>query len=230
MQSIEQRLSIHQSRQSVPSPKKTSSRAVLGLSSILSQRSDNTQVRSDPVTSKLAIYARSSLSSRRRRKNRQSQTITSVSFFEPDSTVHVENTPPPPPPPAMTATPERRSRPSRRQVLRVDAQDGPWTVSVAENPHQPSSFTLYVKSECPVSLRKFPKTCSVAPSCYVVPVLGSHFPFHFNYEAALTGGPRESDPVRVPKFFPSPHFPNISFLVAMLSLLRLYFFPFLVPF
>ena len=148
MQSIEQRLSIQQSRQSALSPKKRSSRAVLGLSNILLQRSVNTQVRSDTAPSKPPIYARSSLSSRRRRKTRDSQSIISLSFFEPDSTVHVENTPPSTPPPPMTATPERRSRPSRRQVLRVDAQDGPWTVSVAENPHQPSSYTLYVKSEC----------------------------------------------------------------------------------
>ncbi|KAH8987732.1 kinase-like protein [Lactarius hatsudake] len=46
----------------------------------------------------------------------------------------------------MTATQERQTRPPRRQVLRVDAQDGPWTVSVAENPHHPSSYTLYVKT------------------------------------------------------------------------------------
>ncbi|KAH9988915.1 hypothetical protein BJV77DRAFT_1061334 [Russula vinacea] len=46
----------------------------------------------------------------------------------------------------MTAAQERQPRPARRQVLRVDAQDGPWTVSVAENHHRPSSYTLYVKT------------------------------------------------------------------------------------
>lgn len=69
--------------------------------------------------------------------------VTTLSFFEPDTTVHVENTPPSP---VMTATQERQARAPRRQVLRVDAQDGPWTVSVAENPHHPSSYTLYVKT------------------------------------------------------------------------------------
>lgn len=49
----------------------------------------------------------------------------------------------------MTTNRERRPQPARRQVLRVDAQDGPWTVSVAENHHRPSSYTLYIKSECP---------------------------------------------------------------------------------
>ncbi|THH18633.1 hypothetical protein EW146_g2400 [Bondarzewia mesenterica] len=37
-------------------------------------------------------------------------------------------------------------RPARRPVLRMDAQDGPWTVSVAENPHDPASYSLYVKT------------------------------------------------------------------------------------
>jgi hypothetical protein len=180
MQSIEQRLSIQQSRQSALSPKKRSSRAVLGLSNILLQRSVNTQVRSDTAPLKPPIYARSSLSSQRRRKTRDSQSITSLSFFESDSTVHVENTPLSTPLPAMTATPERRSRPSRRQVLRVDAQDGPWTVSVAENPHHPSSYTLYVKSEClSYSLRNFPKKKKesfgwVAPTSFVSNPFWSH--------------------------------------------------------
>ena len=150
MQSTEQRLLIQPTRQPIPSRKKTSTRVVLGLSNILLQRTDHTQLRSDPIPSKPPIYARSLSTRRRRRKSRESQSIISLSFFEPDSTVHVENVPPPPSPQVMTATPERRSRPSRRQVLRVDAQDGPWTVSVAENPHHQSSYTLYVKSECPI--------------------------------------------------------------------------------
>ena len=47
----------------------------------------------------------------------------------------------------MITTQERQHRAPRRQVLRVDAQDDPWTVSVAEIPHHPSSYTLYVKSK-----------------------------------------------------------------------------------
>ncbi|KAF8496449.1 hypothetical protein F5888DRAFT_387239 [Russula emetica] len=88
-----------------------------------------------------------------------------------DSTIHVENTPPGPSPSifARTATQERPSRPARRQVLRVDAQDGPWTVSVAENPHPPSSYTLYVKSECSFTneLSEVLFVCRDAPSCRV---------------------------------------------------------------
>ena len=47
----------------------------------------------------------------------------------------------------MTATQERQPWPPRTQVLRVDSQDGPWTVGVAEIPHRWSSNTSYVKSK-----------------------------------------------------------------------------------
>ena len=146
---LDQSLSLQPSPQSVPSsPKKRRSpRAVLGLSNFLLQRPNNIQLISDVAPPKPPASTRSSSSSARRpRKSRgESKSITTLSFFEPDSTVHVENTPPSP---VMTATQERQPRPPRRQVLRVDAQDGPWTVSVAENPHRPSSYTLYVKSKC----------------------------------------------------------------------------------
>ncbi|KAH9070725.1 hypothetical protein EDB83DRAFT_2221807 [Lactarius deliciosus] len=144
---LDQSLSLQPSPPSVPSsPKKRrTSRAVLGLSNLLLQRPSNIPVGSDVALPKPPASTRSSSSStRRRRKPRgASKSITTLSFFEPDSTVHVENTPPSP---LMTATQERQTRPPRRQVLRVDAQDGPWTVSVAENPHHPSSYTLYVKT------------------------------------------------------------------------------------
>lgn len=38
-------------------------------------------------------------------------------------------------------------RPSQRRPFRIDGQDGPWTISVAETPHDASSYSLYVKSE-----------------------------------------------------------------------------------
>ncbi|KAH9041357.1 hypothetical protein EDB85DRAFT_1858091 [Lactarius pseudohatsudake] len=144
---LDQSLSPQPSPPSAPSsPKRRrTSRAVLGLSNLLLQRSSNIPVGSDVALPKPPASTRSNSSStRRRRKPRgESKSITTLSFFEPDSTVHVENTPPSP---LMTATQERQTRPPRRQVLRVDAQDGPWTVSVAENPHHPSSYTLYVKT------------------------------------------------------------------------------------
>lgn len=36
---------------------------------------------------------------------------------------------------------------SRRPPVRMDAQDGPWSVSVAETPHDVHSYSLYIKSE-----------------------------------------------------------------------------------
>jgi serum/glucocorticoid-regulated kinase 2 len=143
-------LSPQPSPRSLPSSprKRRSPRAVLGLSNLLLQRTSNIQLISEvplPKPPPPASIRSSSSSTRRRRKPRgELASVTTLSFFEPDTTVHVENTPPSP---VMTATQERQARAPRRQVLRVDAQDGPWTVSVAENPHHPSSYTLYVKSE-----------------------------------------------------------------------------------
>ena len=37
--------------------------------------------------------------------------------------------------------------PRSRMPFRVDGQDGPWTISVAETPHDASSYSLYVKSK-----------------------------------------------------------------------------------
>ncbi|KAH8993953.1 hypothetical protein EDB92DRAFT_1978112 [Lactarius akahatsu] len=128
---LDQSLSLQPSPPSVPSsPKKRrTSRAVLGLSNLLLQRPSNIPVGSDVALPKPPASTRSNSSStRRRRKPRgESKSITTLSFFEPDSTVHVENTPPSP---LMTATQERQTRPPRRQVLRVDAQDGPWTAAL----------------------------------------------------------------------------------------------------
>lgn len=162
--------------------KKRSTRTVLGLSNILLQRPDNTQVRSRPTPTKPPVFARTSLSPRRRRKPRaEIQNINTLSFFESDSTVHVENETPSLTP-SMTATRERQSRPARRQVLRVDAQDGPWTVSVAENPHHASSYTLYVKSEYPFAME-----LSENSVVFLRPVLVSHFPFHFTVWGGTLG-------------------------------------------
>ncbi|KAF8267389.1 hypothetical protein EI94DRAFT_1801728 [Lactarius quietus] len=147
---LDQSFSLHPSPRSLPSsPKKRRSpRAVLGLSNFLLQRPSNIQVIADVAPPKPPASSRSSSSSTRRRCNPRGDLkgVTTLSFFEPDTTVHVENNPPSP---VMTATQqERQPRNPRRQVLRVDAQDGPWTVSVAENPHHPSSssYTLYVKT------------------------------------------------------------------------------------
>jgi hypothetical protein len=171
MPNIDQSFSLLPSRRSLSPSKKTGPRTVLGFSNILFHRPDNSPVPPQPALSKPPVAARRSLSTRRRRNPRtETQNINTLSFLEFDSTIHIENTPPSPSISAMTATQERQPRPARRQVLRVDAQDGPWTVSVAENPHRPSSYTLYVKSECPFikELSEAFFVCRDAPSCWGV--------------------------------------------------------------
>ncbi len=186
MPNIDQGFSLLPSRRSLSPSKKTAPRTVLSISNILFQRSDNSPVRSHPAVTKPPVAARRSLSTRRRRNPRtETQNINTLSFLEFDSTIHVENTPPSPPIAVMTAAQERQPRPARRQVLRVDAQDGPWTVSVAENPHRPhrpSSYTLYVKSECPIPYGTFRKFLFVA---ILRPVGMSHFPFHLTWVDSL---------------------------------------------
>jgi hypothetical protein len=55
-----------------------------------------------------------------------------------------------------TTDPQRRQiLPSRRCTLPVAAEDGPWIVTVAENPHDPSSYTLYVRSAYLLALEIF---------------------------------------------------------------------------
>jgi hypothetical protein len=39
------------------------------------------------------------------------------------------------------------TRPVRRPPVRIDAQEGPWSVSVAETPHDAHSYSIYIKSE-----------------------------------------------------------------------------------
>jgi hypothetical protein len=184
MPNIDQGFSLLPSRRSLSPSKKTGPRTVLGISNILFHRPDNSPLRSQPALPKPPVAARRSLSTRRRRNPRaDTQNINTLSFLEFDSTIHVENTPPSPSISSMTASQERQARPARRQVLRVDAQDGPWTVSVAENHHRPSSFTLYVKSEC-----TFTKELSGVFFCLSrcsVPVGVSHFPFHLMWDGSL---------------------------------------------
>jgi hypothetical protein len=38
---------------------------------------------------------------------------------------------------------------SRRNPLRMDTQDGPWSISVAESPNDPTTYSIYIKSESP---------------------------------------------------------------------------------
>lgn len=54
---------------------------------------------------------------------------------------------------SMKSVDAAHTRPIRRPPVRIDAQEGPWSVSVAETPHDAHSYSIYIKSEsssCPL--------------------------------------------------------------------------------
>jgi serum/glucocorticoid-regulated kinase 2 len=86
--------------------------------------------------------------SRRRKHRVQQSSATDVEFFETTAPgshnadsfepfIVVEN---------MKRFDPSQPRYNRRPPVRMDNQDGPWSVSVAETPHDPQSYSLYVKS------------------------------------------------------------------------------------
>ncbi|KAI0066631.1 hypothetical protein BV25DRAFT_1412135 [Artomyces pyxidatus] len=114
-------------------------RTVLGLSNLSQDADDLDSQFAPPLPAKpySSLVRRSVDIVSKRRTN-----IIDPSFFEPTTTVFIDSTPPSP---TMKNHQEPQVR-QRRQVLRMDAQDGPWTVSAAENPHDPASYSLYVKT------------------------------------------------------------------------------------
>jgi serum/glucocorticoid-regulated kinase 2 len=89
-------------------------------------------------------------SSSRRRKHRvQQSTATEIQFFETepaDSPSIAEKSEPFVVVDNMMNWDAPYTRQSRRPPVRMDAQDGPWSVSVAETPYDPHSYSLYIKS------------------------------------------------------------------------------------
>lgn len=135
------------------------------------------------------------VSSYRRPRRKGRTAVADASFFDPISTVFVDDesqispstpttnttsstatpttiTRMPTLTKPLTQTPQRRLQ-TRRAVLRMDAQDGPWTISAAENPHDASSYSLYVKSEfiSPCLLR-YPYLASITTRCFYALMFG----------------------------------------------------------
>ena len=58
-----------------------------------------------------------------------------------------------------------RSRSTRRPPVRIDTQEGPWSISVAETPHDARSYSIYIKSESHTSTHpsptRLPPTCTL---------------------------------------------------------------------
>lgn len=126
----------------------------IGLANaIVSKESDNKPVlatlsqtrRPNTFTRRSIDTARSY--SRRRKQRPDRSGVADISFFEPDAILIAstdENSNPIPTIENMKVT---DGNTSLRPPVRMDAQDGPWSVSVAETPHDARSYSLYIKSE-----------------------------------------------------------------------------------
>lgn len=143
-------------QQDVTTPRKKF-KTVLGLSASVFKDPDHTIGQLSPgikagpprrvhtLTRKSIDTARNYTQRRKRRADRSS--VTDISFFEPDAILipsASETSDPIPTIPNMKTV----TNTSRRPPVRMDAQDGPWSVSVAETPHDARSYSLYIKSKC----------------------------------------------------------------------------------
>ncbi|KAG9313875.1 hypothetical protein JVU11DRAFT_4643 [Chiua virens] len=96
--------------------------------------------------------ARASLdSSRSLQFNRKSRversSVTDLTFFESrTSSSHNEHAPYNNSVRSMNNVDAAPSRSTRRPPVRIDAQEGPWSISVAETPHDARSYSIYIKT------------------------------------------------------------------------------------
>lgn len=94
-------------------------------------------------------------------KRKQKATVKEIDFFERDAVV-IDEIPTPKESHAIdyqaAMLKSLENTPSGRRPLRLD-QDGPWSVSVAENPDDARSYSLYIKSAFVISI------ASISPSC-----------------------------------------------------------------
>ncbi|KZT64065.1 hypothetical protein DAEQUDRAFT_733128 [Daedalea quercina L-15889] len=77
---------------------------------------------------------------RQHRRNRSS--VVDPSFYVPDEPVPAEPTAPT----SEMKNSVSQSVPTQRVPVRAEKQDGPWAVSVAETPHEPNSYSIYIKT------------------------------------------------------------------------------------
>ncbi|THH19587.1 hypothetical protein EW146_g1611 [Bondarzewia mesenterica] len=82
------------------------------------------------------------LAERRPRVSREMSQRCAPAFF--DTRITAPSSTPYATPNMPSKSRHNRVQPTR-PVLRMDAQEGSWTASVAENPHHPTSYSLYVK-------------------------------------------------------------------------------------
>lgn len=133
-----------------------------------SSTSSNTQSRS---LSRRSVDIVSGYSLKRRhRRNRPS--VVDPFFYVPDEPVPAEHTAPT----SEMKNSVSQSVPTQRVPVRAEKQDGPWAVSVAETPHEPNSYSIYIKSEC-LSVMGLSRAQSL-PVLYPAPPSLTHIVVH----------------------------------------------------
>lgn len=135
-------------------PKAVKFKSVLGLGGTQKGAAPVTNQYRPPVTNleRQRSYSRRSVdtvsSYRAKRRSRTDRSSTSdVACFEDDAVTILKSSDIPHDMPVKNTT-GPVSMSSRRGPFRVADQEGPWAISVAETPHDTSSYSLYVKSEC----------------------------------------------------------------------------------
>jgi len=78
--------------------------------------------------------------------SRHSHSLSDASFYIPDDLISSIN------PTMKQFDTSILQQQRRRQQVRIDHHDGPWSLSVADTPHQLYSFTIYIKSTFTFSL------------------------------------------------------------------------------
>ena len=111
-------------------------------------------------TKRSNAFARQSFDTAKRsynqkKRNRQDRSsVAETDFFEPDAIVIASPDEHPIPTIENKMRAVNANGTFRRPPVRMDAQDGPWSVSVAETPHDARSYSLYIKSEFRFSFTK----------------------------------------------------------------------------
>jgi len=143
-------------RTSYTTQSKSRFKNVLGFSTISRNSSDadaqivRAEIRNPAFTRQSIDTPRSYASRRKKRTDRGS--VANISFFRPvdhittathtpivDITFDLDNN--------MTIENTFSSPSGMRPPVRMDAQEGPWSISVAETPHDAQSYSLYIKSK-----------------------------------------------------------------------------------
>ncbi len=87
---------------------------------------------------------------KKHRSRNERASVTDASFFQPevDPALPSDAAQAKLDCPAMTKALEvPQERASRRKLARMEAQEGPWSVSVADTPYDKNSYSIYIKSE-----------------------------------------------------------------------------------